>query len=73
MNKETIIISLGGSLVAPNDIDLGFLKSFKHSLQKYLGQKRFFIIVGGGKVCRRLSKSFAGVWRKIQRQGLDWN
>ena len=50
--KETIIISLGGSLMAPNDIDLGFLKNFRHSLQKYLGPKRFFILVGGGKVCR---------------------
>jgi uridylate kinase len=52
MNKETIIISLGGSLLAPSDIDLGFLKNFKHSLQKYLGAKRFFVLVGGGKVCR---------------------
>lgn len=50
--KETIIISLGGSLVAPGEIDLGFLKNFKHALQKYLGQKRFFILVGGGKICR---------------------
>ncbi|MGA2418113.1 MAG: UMP kinase [Candidatus Staskawiczbacteria bacterium] len=55
--KETIIISLGGSLVAPGDIDLGFLKSFKHSLQKYLGQKRFFILVGGGKICRIYQKA----------------
>jgi len=61
--KETIVISLGGSLVAPGDspsplgfggagIDLGFLKNFKHSLQKYLGDNRFFVLVGGGKVCR---------------------
>lgn len=52
VKKETIIISLGGSLVAPNEIDVGFLKSFKHTLQKYLGTKRFFIIVGGGKIAR---------------------
>jgi len=43
-NKETIIISLGGSLVAPGGlpagkagIDVGFLKNFKHSLKKYIG------------------------------------
>ncbi len=57
MTKETIIISLGGSLVAPGEIDLGFLKNFKHSLQKYLGQKRFFILVGGGKICRVYQKA----------------
>ena len=57
MDKETIIISLGGSLVAPGDIDLGFLKNFKHSLLKYLGAKRFFILVGGGKICRVYQKA----------------
>ena len=57
MNKETIIISLGGSLVAPNEIDIGFLKNFKHSLQKYLSSNRFFIIVGGGKICRIYQKA----------------
>lgn len=62
--KETIIISLGGSLVAPSDIDVGFLKSFKHSLSRYigsstkLGQKyQFFILVGGGKIARAYQKA----------------
>jgi uridylate kinase len=58
--RETIIISLGGSLVVPNDIDISFLKNFKHTLEKYLGTnpstslrtRRFFIIVGGGKIAR---------------------
>ncbi|MDP2741815.1 MAG: UMP kinase [bacterium] len=57
MVKETIIISLGGSLVAPNEIDIEFLKNFKHSLQKYFFQKRFFIFVGGGKVARNYQKA----------------
>jgi len=52
MAKENIIISLGGSLVAPNEIDTAFLKSFRSIIKKYLNQKRFFIFVGGGKVCR---------------------
>ncbi len=57
MAKENIIISLGGSLVAPNDIDVSFLKSFRKSVMKYLDQKRFFIFVGGGKVCRNYQKA----------------
>lgn len=57
MAKETIIISLGGSLVAPNEIDIEFLKNFKHSLQKYFFQKRFFIFVGGGRVARNYQKA----------------
>ncbi|MBI3337652.1 MAG: UMP kinase [Candidatus Staskawiczbacteria bacterium] len=57
MYRETVIISLGGSLVAPNEIDAGFLKNFKHCLQKYLSNKRFFIFVGGGKICRNYQKA----------------
>ena len=56
--------SLGG----PGDIDIGFLKNFKHSLQKYIKgnplspigfsvAKRFFIIVGGGKIARNYQKA----------------
>ena len=51
-SRETIIISLGGSVMAPNEIDVTFLKNFKHSIKKYLGEKRFLIIVGGGKIAR---------------------
>lgn len=68
--KETIIISLGGSLVVPNEIDVGFLKSFKRSLQKYLGQKRFFIIVGGGKIAREYQKALLEFGAKAQDR--DW-
>ncbi|MCX6718170.1 MAG: UMP kinase [Candidatus Staskawiczbacteria bacterium] len=77
MNKETIIISLGGSLVVPDNIDLGFLKSFKHTLQKYIGNGpstgsgfKFFIIVGGGKVARNYQNAlleFGG-----QSKDRDW-
>ncbi len=57
MKKNTIIISLGGSLVAPDDIDIGFLKNFQHSLQKHIGNKQFFILVGGGKPARNYQKA----------------
>lgn len=65
MSKETIIISLGGSLVAPNEIDIGFLKNFRHCLQKFFNKspssllktRRFFIYIGGGKICRNYQKA----------------
>ncbi len=69
-NKKTVIISLGGSLVVPGDIDVGFLKSFKHSLQKYLKQNKFFIIVGGGKVCRVYQKALTEFGAKLTDR--DW-
>lgn len=70
MNKETIIISLGGSLVAPGEIDLGFLKNLKRSLQKYLGAKKFFILVGGGKIARVYQKALLEFGAKSSDR--DW-
>lgn len=43
--------------MAPGEIDIGFLKNFKHALLKYLEQNRFFILVGGGKVARNYQKA----------------
>ncbi len=57
MQKENIIISLGGSLVAPNQIDVEFLKAFRKAIQKYTDVRRFFVFVGGGKVCRDYQKA----------------
>jgi len=64
VNKEAIVISLGGSLVVPGEIDLKFLKIFKKIIKKYINptsprlrRARFFILVGGGKICRVYQKA----------------
>jgi len=57
MPKENIIISLGGSLVVPQEIDATFLKVFKKAVAKNLDKHRFFIFVGGGKICRNYQKA----------------
>jgi uridylate kinase len=50
---ETIVLSLGGSLIIPNDIDLEFLKQFKELILSQTSKgKKFLIITGGGKICR---------------------
>ena len=43
--------------MAPGEIDIGFLKNFHHSLQKYLKTKKFFILVGGGKIARNYQRA----------------
>src|SRR5579863_9200812 len=52
MAKENIIVSLGGSMVVPGEIDVAFLKNFRKLVIKFLEKNRFFVFVGGGKVCR---------------------
>jgi uridylate kinase len=48
---ETVVLSLGGSLIHTGEINLPFLKGFKDLILKQ--EKKFIIITGGGKVCRQ--------------------
>jgi len=69
-NKQTIVISLGGSLVVPDNIDVEFLKKFKKVLEKYIKNNKFIIIVGGGKTARNYQKAMQEFGAKNVDQ--DW-
>ena len=48
------VISLGGSLIVPNEIDFEFLCEFKKFILKRIRKgDRFVLITGGGKTARR--------------------
>jgi uridylate kinase len=71
-NKK-VIISLGGSLIVPNEIDISFLKSFKTLIEKEISQngREFVIITGGGKVCRKYQDSAKAIVEP-SKEDLDW-
>jgi uridylate kinase len=52
MNKKVIILSLGGSLIIPNEINLDYLKNLKKVLIKNSKKYKFIIVCGGGKIAR---------------------
>jgi len=73
MNKNNkIVISLGGSLIVPDVIDVSFVESFVSLIKEYVSRGfSFLIITGGGKVCRDYDDSL----RKIvnpSNEDLDW-
>jgi uridylate kinase len=53
MQKKVLVISLGGSLIIPNDIDIEFLKKFKEIIKKNLRNYKFIIVCGGGSIARK--------------------
>ncbi len=56
--EEIIVISLGGSLIVPDAIDTEFLKDFKKVILSEIEKgKKFIIITGGGKICRRYQEA----------------
>ena len=69
---KTIIISLGGSLIVPDKIDIKFLKSFKGLILKETKRrKRFIIVSGGGRTCRIYQKAASKISKPSQDM-LDW-
>jgi len=70
--KKFIILSLGGSLIVPQDIDEGFLKSFKQFIDRHIiNGWRFIIVTGGGHTSRSYQQS-ARKLADISSQDLDW-
>ena len=70
MSKKNIIISLGGSIVVPDDIDTNYVKKFKQLILQNLKKYNFIIIVGGGKYARKYQE--AGKKLNVKTEKLDW-
>lgn len=70
---ETIIMSVGGSLIVPDDIDTGFLKKIKELIEEQVAEKgrRFIVITGGGKTARKYQDA-AGRITELDPDDLDW-
>ena len=70
--EEVIIISLGGSLIVPENIDIDFLKDFKDLILGEVAKgKKFVIITGGGKTCRKYQEA-AKQLSIPSNDDLDW-
>lgn len=68
---QTYIISLGGSLIAPDGVDVAFLKKFRAVLLKESKRNKFIIIPGGGQTCRNYQKAARAI-AKVSNDDLDW-
>jgi len=55
---KTVVISLGGSLIFPDSIDVVFLKKFKEIIEKYILENRVVLVCGGGKLARIYQQAF---------------
>ena len=58
MQDEKIVISLGGSLIVPDEIDVNFINNFKNAVNSFTEKgKKFVIITGGGRLCRKYQEA----------------
>ncbi len=70
--SETIVMSVGGSLIVPGEIDTTFLSGLKQFIETEtaLG-RRFIIIAGGGRTARNYQEAAAQV-AELNAEDLDW-
>ena len=70
--QKTSVLSLGGSLIVPDKVDIHFLINFKKTIEKYIKKNyRFIIICGGGKLARNFQQVASKV-KKLSNKELDW-
>ena len=71
--RETIVMSVGGSLIVPDAIDTTFLSSLKSLIEHgtSVNGRRFIIITGGGKTARRYADAAKAV-SDLDNEDLDW-
>jgi uridylate kinase len=68
MKKRVIVLSLGGSQIIPNDVNLPYLKQFKKILLKNTKRFKFIVVCGGGSIARKYISALkkSGVDAKLQ-------
>lgn len=72
MQKKMIVISLGGSLIVPEEIDWRFVKKFKELIEAQIAKGfRFVIVTGGGKIARKYIEAGAKI-DGIDSEDKDW-
>ena len=70
---ETIVMSVGGSLIVPDGIDTTFLSDFRQFIdfETTSRGRRFIIIAGGGRTARNYQDAAAAV-SELNSNDLDW-
>ncbi len=72
MQKEMFIVSLGGSLIVPDEINWKFLKEFRTLIIEQIEKgNRFVIVTGGGDVARKYQGAATKI-TDLTKDDMDW-
>jgi len=73
------VISLGGSIVAPDGVDVEFVKNFTKLIKSFIetdSSRHFIFVVGGGGPARQWQNAYkeaaAGIGTKAINEEADW-
>src|SRR5512133_1600100 len=72
---DVTVISLGGSLIAPDAVDTGFLASFQRIAVAHIDaepDRKLIVICGGGGLARRYQAACRELAPSASNDDLDW-
>jgi uridylate kinase len=69
--QEIFVISLGGSIIVPDEIDVSFIKKFRSLILKHAKESKFIIVCGGGRTARKYQSAARSI-TKVSNEELDW-
>lgn len=74
MQKKQLVISLGGSLIYPKEIDIAFLKKFKKLIIEHIKKtgQQVILVTGGGRICRDYNNAARALYKRVPSAELDW-
>jgi uridylate kinase len=74
LQREFIVVSVGGSLIVPDQLDTEFLKRFRELILRKVSEGfGFYIITGGGKLARRYQEAGRSVREgDLTSHDADW-
>jgi len=75
MMPNVVVISLGGSIIAPRGLDVPFLKDFARLVERYLSgsaNRKLIIVCGGGSLAREYQAALREASSTASSEDQDW-
>jgi uridylate kinase len=75
MTPNVAVLSLGGSIIAPQGLDVSFLKGFTRVVERYLagdGERKLIIVCGGGSLAREYQAALRETSSQASAEDQDW-
>ncbi|MDP2672182.1 MAG: UMP kinase [Nanoarchaeota archaeon] len=71
MQKKVIVLSLGGSQIIPDNVNVKYLKEFKKVILKNKKDYKFIVVCGGGSLARKYISAIKGENLNLRFQSLS--
>jgi uridylate kinase len=73
--KQVIVVSLGGSIIAPDKVDHQLIADFRKIVMEFLkadGSRKLVLVTGGGAPARIYQEAYRAIIENADSDQLDW-